>query len=126
MTVKVIHTTTLTLGRWIYELEILSSYEALLKLKNPPTSPFDHWEDRGNELARTYQGDRVIILTRWVIREIEYYLKTHKPPFIFYTLGFDFSRYRLYRRVGLGFKKIGYELAHMPNTGGFYLYRVAR
>lgn len=123
MTTKAIHTAAIILGEWTYELEFLNSHEVLLRLKNPPWSSFDHWDDHGDEFTRTYRGDRVITLTRWVIREIESYLKRHKPPFIFYTLGFDFSRYRLYRRVGLGFKKIGYDLAHMPNTGGFYLYK---
>ena len=123
MTTKVIHAATITLGGRSYILEFLDNYEVLLKRKNPPRSPFDRWDDPGDEFARTYRGANVISLARWVISEIETYLKTYKPPFIFYTVGFDFSRYRLYKRVAKKFRYCGYDLAHIPDTGGFYLYR---
>lgn len=123
MTNKVTSTSSITLNGKTFDLQFRQDYEVLLSLRNPPISRFDHWGDSSDGYARTYTGVKTITLTRWVIREIETFLKAHKPPFIYYTVGFDFSRYSLYYRIGGMFEKLGYCLSHTPNSGEFYLYR---
>lgn len=124
MTITMIRSSTTTIGRSRFCLEFMSDFEVRLRLCNPPYSPFDDWGDPGDGYARTHRDAAIsITLTRWVIHELETHLKAHRPPFIYYTLGFDFSRTRLYESVGLKLSKIGYALSHMTNTGEFYLYR---
>jgi hypothetical protein len=125
MPTRTLRTPTITLGRWKYELEFLSSYEVRLKLTNPNITPFDSFGEDGDGYSRTFHGEKVITLTRWVIREIKAYLKANKPPYIYYTIGFDFTRYSLYHRIAGKFEPLGYGLAHAPNTGEFYCYRIA-
>ncbi len=125
MTVRLVKSARLQLDDKSYELEFLSDYEIRLKLWNPSVDPHARWGAEPDYYARTHEGTKVHTLSRWVIREISNYLKSQKPPYVFYTSGCDSSRHALYKRIAERFREVGYELAYAEGSGAFYCYRQA-
>jgi hypothetical protein len=61
---------------------------------------------------RVATSRRVAIkLFREIEREIEKYVWENKPAYIYFTAGFDRSRFSLYRRLALKLGRIGYYYA---------------
>jgi hypothetical protein len=70
-------------------------------------------------------GHRVAIkLFREIEREIEKYVWETKPPYVYFTAGFDRSRFSLYKRLALKLGRIGYHYAEAPdNPNMLYCYK---
>lgn len=126
MSINLVHSANLQAGHWHYDLNFYSNFEVMLLLRNPPRNPLDAWgaEPSHPQDARTYQGEQVITLFRQVMEEVKCYLYRFKPPYIYFSVGYDSSRRKLYLRLARMLAACGYVYAETPGkAGSFYCYR---
>ena len=126
MSINVAHSVYLEAGRWQYLLNFYTNFEVMLLLQNPPRDPLDTWgsEPSHPQDARTYEGEQVITLFRQIMREVKSYLYRFRPPYIYFSVGYDGSRRNLYLRLARMLAVCGYIYAETPGEAyAFYCYR---
>lgn len=73
-------------------------------------------------------SDRLALrLFKGVGKIVIQYLHEEKPPYVYFTAGWDASRYSLYKALALRLKAHGYRLAYDDNAPNvYYAYRESK
>lgn len=106
----------------VYVLEVMESFEFKFR-KNTPI--LDSMGYETCPYARVAMGQHVAVpLFRKIIKSYKNYVDRVKPPMIWFDVGFDPSRERLYLRFAKKLEGHGYKLHHDPSDPGkYYLFR---
>lgn len=119
---KIIKTVLVKVQHEAFEVEFLNSYEIRFRRCSlrldcmlEPIDPY----------TRVPSNHTVALtLFRKIIKVVLSHIAAEKPPYIFYSAGFDVGRMRLYNFLSKMLKEHGYNFSEDPKMGNmFYSYR---
>jgi hypothetical protein len=105
-----------------FALELMNDHEILFRSQDTGLDVAGYSIDEYERIGRNPAV--AIKLLREIERAVKSYVRQHKPPYVFYTAGFDVTRFPLYRRPARKLAKVGYRYAEDSERENiFYCYR---
>jgi hypothetical protein len=122
---RALHTVNIDIRENLFALELMNDHEILFRSQDAGLDVAGYSIDEYERIGRNPAV--AIKLLREIERAVKSYVGQHKPPYVFYTAGFDETRFPLHRKPARKFPKVDYRYPEDPERKNiFYCYREVR